>query len=168
MRRRLGLVGPQPDCVGVFIFMTAGPAVESLRGGGTGWAGLEQGGTGAGSAVCTHVLSNPPLFTCLLLFSSWIVAVSGLQHLLHLLHSKYTRRQAMTTHKPLLVSTVSSTLILIWLRTSQFIRRGNIWSQKSASWDLLLLMFPLFFHSKLCNKVKLSKQTLISELVQMC
>lgn len=49
-----------------------------------------------GVCLCTDVRSNPHfsfLFCCL--FSSWIIPVSGLQHVFNLLHSKYTKHQKL-------------------------------------------------------------------------
>ena len=93
-----------------FIFMSAELRPSCSGGGGLGemgtpvgrWVGRVGAGWVAcigrlwGVCLCTDVSSNPHfpfLFCCL--FSSWIIPVSGLQHVFNLLHSKYTKHQKL-------------------------------------------------------------------------
>ncbi len=109
----LSLVAPQPDCnVWGFYLYDRRAAVSMFRGrrvdesgretgrNSVGWAGLEQGGWFVWGGLliirvllCVQMYFLIPTFPCFCLFSSWIIPVSGLQHIFHLLHSKYTKRQ---------------------------------------------------------------------------
>lgn len=92
---RLVLVAPQHGSV--FIFMTAEPQPWGAGGGieSDGHVQSEVGGFYGEAVVgllCAQMYSLIPHLSLFLFCpcSSWIIPVSGLQYLLHLLHSKYT------------------------------------------------------------------------------
>lgn len=129
-----------------------------------GGVGALAGRVGAGREAVVGLLcaSLIPAFTCFLLFSSWIISVSGLQHLLHLLHSKYSTHQELITHQRGVNSchvvhtdTGRKQCVLDSLRASQGFINTFKAREHFCLWGLLLCLFPVFFfHPKLCNKGK--------------
>lgn len=131
-----------------------------------GGVGALAGRVGAGWEAVVGLLcaSLIPAFTCFLLFSSWIISVSGLQHLLHLLHSKYSTHLELITHQRGVNSchvvhtdTGRKQCVLDSLRASQGFINTFKAREHFCLWGLLLCLFPVFFFT--LNSVTKAKLT---------